>query len=345
MLSFVLAIVSLGVLIIIHEAGHFLVARLCGMRVDRFSIGFGPALGSFKRGETVYQIGWIPLGGFVQIAGLNPNDEGILADDPRSYPRRPVWQRLATIAAGPGTNYLFAALMMAGVYMAWGEPREGKLPLVGDVVDGKPAAKAGLQVGDEVISIDGQVVKHMNDVSRIIEQAEGRAVKIEVVRGGSGKSYTIQPEKSEGRWRIGIVIWPRKEFVAVPIGRAFIDGLVFPVRTTPIILESIGQMISGRQKVELAGPVGMVSQLRGELKHGPADGLWFIASISVALGLFNLLPLPALDGGRLIFLGYEGISRRKFPQLLEQRIHMVGILALLGLLLIITVFDIGRLIH
>src|SRR6476646_7902685 len=120
--AILLAILSLGVLIIVHERGHFLIARLSGMRVDRFSIGFGPKLFSFKRGETTYQIAAIPLGGFVQIAGLNPGEEGMTQDDPRAYPNRPVYQRLATIFAGPGTNYVFAALLMVFVYVTFGVP-------------------------------------------------------------------------------------------------------------------------------------------------------------------------------------------------------------------------------
>src|SRR4051812_25425655 len=126
-----LAILALGILIIVHEGGHFLIARASGMRVDRFSIGFGPQLFSFKRGETTYQIAAIPLGGFVQIAGLNPGEEGIESDDPRAYPNRSVWQRLATIFAGPGTNYVFAAAMMVFVYLIWGVPVPGRAPLIG----------------------------------------------------------------------------------------------------------------------------------------------------------------------------------------------------------------------
>src|SRR5262249_35417804 len=152
-LLIVLAIVALAVLIVVHEAGHMVVARLCGMRVDRFSIGFGPALIKFKRGETIYQISAIPFGGFVQIAGLNPNDDGILADDPRSSPNRPVYQRLLTIFAGPGTNYLFAAVMCAGVYLAIGEPKlTDDHPQVVQLDETKPAAAAGVQVNDEFVS-------------------------------------------------------------------------------------------------------------------------------------------------------------------------------------------------
>src|SRR4051812_17275503 len=129
-LFLVLAILALGLLIVVHEGGHYLVARLSGMRVDRFSIGFGPKLFSFKRGETLFQIAAIPLGGFVQIAGLNPGEEGIEADDPRAYPNRPVYQRLLTIFAGPATNYLFAALVMVVVHLAWGVAESGKIPVV-----------------------------------------------------------------------------------------------------------------------------------------------------------------------------------------------------------------------
>src|SRR5215471_15029365 len=127
-LTVAIAILALGILIIVHEGGHFVIARLSGMRVDRFSIGFGPKILSFKRGETTYQIAAIPLGGYVQIAGLNPGEENIAADDPRAYPNRPAWQRLATIFAGPGTNYLFAAILMVFVYIAFGVPVPGKAP-------------------------------------------------------------------------------------------------------------------------------------------------------------------------------------------------------------------------
>lgn len=345
MVSILLAIIALGVLIMIHEGGHFLVARLSGMRVDRFSIGFGPALLKLKRGETVYQVGAIPLGGFVQIAGLNPNEEGMLADDPRSYPKRPVYQRFLTIAAGPVTNYVFAAVWMGVVFMLFGEPGVGKLPVVEDLVTGKPAAASGMQLGDEVISIDARPVKKMEDVSQIIESAQGKPVVVAVLRGGTERSYTITPAQSDGHWRIGIQIMARQEWFPVPKGQAFVDGVVFPFRMTPVILHELGRLVKEFSPKRMSGPIGMVTQLRGNIKHGWADGLATIGAISVGLGLFNLLPLPALDGGRLIFLVYEGVSRRRFPQMIEQRIHTVGILALLGLLLVISVYDIIRLVH
>src|SRR5438105_373019 len=191
----VLAIVALGVLIIVHEGGHFLIARLSGMRVDRFSIGFGPKLFSFKRGETLYQIAAIPLGGFVQIAGLNPGEEGLATDDPRAYPNRPVWQRLLTIFAGPGTNYVFAALLMTGVYIAYGVPVPGRVPQVGGLRDGKPAAAAGLLLGDELVRIDGHKLDEISQVAPLIDGSQGKPVTIDILRDGQPKSLSVKPEK------------------------------------------------------------------------------------------------------------------------------------------------------
>jgi regulator of sigma E protease len=336
------AIVGLCVLIIVHEGGHFIVARLCGMRVDRFSIGFGPALVKFKRGDTIYQISAIPLGGFVQIAGLNPNDDGIMADDPRSYPNRPVYQRLLTIFAGPGTNYLFAAIMMSVIYIGFGVPVPGKMPMVIELVEGKPAAAAGIKLGDDVKSIDGRAVHELGDVAPIIDASGGRPVQVEVERDGEPQTFTVKPEQMDGKWRIGVVIHPREIFVKVPAGKAVVAGLVFPYEYTKAIFSSFAEIISHPSKAEFQGPIGIVRSMKGQMKRGPAEGLSFIAIISVYLGLFNLLPLPALDGGRLIFLVVEGFSRKRVNQRIEQTVHLVGMFALLGFMLYITVVkDLG----
>src|SRR6478672_8528734 len=191
-LPIAVAILALGILIIVHEGGHFLIARLSGMRVDRFSIGFGPTLLSFKRGETEYQIAAIPLGGFVQIAGLNPGEEGIASDDPRAYPNRPVWQRLATIFAGPGTNYVFAAVIMVAFYLIWGVPVEGKSPIVGDLKEGKPAAAAGLERGDEIVAINGSKITDTNQVAPAIAGSQGQPVTIDVLRYGQAMKIVVK---------------------------------------------------------------------------------------------------------------------------------------------------------
>lgn len=337
-----LAILALCVLIIVHEGGHFLVARLSGMRVDRFSVGFGPALFKLKRGETIYQIAAIPFGGFVQIAGLNPSDDGILADDPRAYGQRPVYQRLATIFAGPATNYVFAALMAVVLAATVGVPQEGKLPMVIELMDGKPAAKAGLQLGDEVVSIDGKKVKDLNDVAPIIDASQGREVSIVVLHEGEQKTFQVRPEKMGAKWRIGISIRPREIYVPVKWSAASAYGLAFPYYATRNFFHEIAERVKRDKDLDFTGPVGIVKQMKSQLARGPGDGLWMIAGISVLLGLFNLLPLPALDGGRMVFLAWEGIFRRRVNQRLEQTVHIVGMLSLLAFVIYITVWkDLG----
>jgi regulator of sigma E protease len=344
----ILAIVALGVLIIVHEGGHFLIARVSGMRVDRFSIGFGPTLLSFKRGETIYQIAWIPLGGFVQIAGLNPGEEGIAADDPRAYPNRPTWQRFATIFAGPGTNYLFAAVVMVCFYMIWGVPIDGHTPLVGGIKDGKPAATAGLELGDEIVAINGKKITDTQQVSPAVNSSNGEPVKIEIVRAGQPKTFVVKPEKVDNDWRIGIEIWPKEEYAPAPVGQTVKEGLLFPVRYSAFILHGFREIFAGRQKAEFSGPVGIVRVMQRQIAQGWKNALQIVAIISVYLGLFNLLPLPALDGGRLAFLSWELISRRRVNQRLEQTIHMVGMVVLLGFLVwVTTIHDLhlGKIFH
>ncbi len=341
-LHILLAIVALGVLIIVHEGGHFLIARLSGMRVDRFSIGFGPKIASFKRGETIYQIAAIPLGGFVQIAGLNPGEENIAAEDPRAYPNKPVWQRLATIFAGPGTNYIFAAILMIASNLLYGVQVPGKLPLVGGLMSGKPAAAAGLLPGDELTSIDGHKLDDYQQVSKLISGSQGKPVEIVVTRDGKPTTFNVTPVKdTDGEFRIGIEIMPKDEFQPSGAWRCVYEGLRFPVDYSRFILHNFREIFAGRQKAEFSGPVGIIKVMKNQIAHGLHATLWIIAVISVYLGLFNLLPLPALDGGRIVFLGWEAISRRRVNQRIENTVHMVGMLVLLGFLVYVTFGDVG----
>jgi regulator of sigma E protease len=334
--TILLAILALGILIIIHEGGHFLIARLSGMRVDRFSIGFGPKLWSFKRAETVYQIAAIPLGGFVQIAGLNPGEEGMAADDPRAYPNRPVWQRLATIFAGPGTNYVFAAIMMIVIYLIWGVPGAGKAPVVDGLIDGKPAAAAGFLEGDELVRIGGTQVKEVQDVAPLVNASNGQELAVDVLRDGKPLTLHVKAEKDGSDWRIGVQLGGREEWEPAPTSVRIKRALTYPFEYSAFILHSLGTTgFSGIIK-NGSGPVGIVKVMRKHIEHGPRYAFWIIAAISIYLGLFNLLPLPGLDGGRLVFLGWEAISRRKVNQRIEQTVHMVGVLMLLALIVVIT---------
>jgi regulator of sigma E protease len=326
-----IAIIALGVLIVIHEGGHFLVARLCGMRVDRFSIGFGPAIWKKKIGETQYQIAAIPLGGFVQIAGLNPGEEGIAPDDPRSYVNRPAWQRFAAILAGPATNYLFALLLITFTFLVFGVAVAQ--PTVGKLEPNKPAALAGLKVGDEIRAINGVAVYKHEQVPELIGASQGKPIPIEVLRDGATLTITVTPQLIDGQYRIGVAMGQREGWGKPPVGERLLAALYFPIERTQMIL---GGLVRVKSVDEFSGPVGIVGAMKSQIVLGVNYALWVVAVISVALGLFNLLPLPALDGGRLIFLLWEMISRRRVNLRVEQAVHTVGMFALLGFVVYVT---------
>ena len=204
MLSILLAILALGLLIVLHEGGHFVVARLCGMRVERFSIGFGPTLLGFKWRGTLFQIAPIPLGGFVQITGLNPNEE-FDKNDPLVYPNRPRWMRLLTIIAGPAANYLTAVVLMLFVLLAFG--MASKTQKIIEPVKGKPAEIAGLKANDVLVAANGQAVSADAPISDVIRGAAGAPVKIEILRDGRPMTFVVKPEHTaSGAYQVGISI-------------------------------------------------------------------------------------------------------------------------------------------
>lgn len=334
--TILLAILALGVLIIVHEGGHFLVARLSGMRVDRFSIGFGPVLWSVKRGETIYQIAAVPLGGYVQIAGLNPGEEGMNPDDPRAYPNRPVWQRLATIFAGPGTNYIFAVLLLLAMFFAWGVPGPGKSPIVADLVEGKPAAAAGFMPEDEIVAVSGKPVKDVADVLPLVNASQGKEISVDLRRAGKPLTLKVTPQLDGGEYRMGVQLDVTTVWEQVSAGARIERALIYPIEYSRFVLHTMAEGGFRNIVKHGSGPVGIVKEMRKRIENGPRQAFMVIALISIYLGLFNLLPLPGLDGGRLAFLGWEAISRRRVNQRIEATIHTVGVLSFLALIAFIT---------
>jgi regulator of sigma E protease len=337
---YLVAIVGLGLLIVLHEGGHFLVARLCGMKVERFSIGFGPTLIGFKRWGTLFQIAPIPLGGFVQITGMNPNEE-FDPKDPYVYPNRPTWMRFATIVAGPAANYLTAILLMLFTVLTFGTLTSTKTQRVLEPVPGKPAAAAGMQSGDILVEANGQPVSADAPISDIIRAGQGKPVTVKVLRDGQPLTFTVTPEKqSSGVYQIGIQIGPVNTRVPAGVGTALKEAVVYPYYTTLGILGGLYDMIRGRVHADLSGPIGITKQIAKAVKRGPDEFLGIIALLSVYLGLFNLLPLPALDGGRALFLAIESVTRRRVNPRLEATVHTVGRVVLLGVLVLVSFKDI-----
>jgi regulator of sigma E protease len=342
-----LAILALGVLVFVHEGGHYLVARWCGMRVDRFSIGLGPKLWSFQRGETEFQVSWIPFGGFVQIAGLNPGEEPESGNrtDPRLYPNRPAYQRLLTIFAGPLTNYIFAALIVACSYLAWGVPAAGKQPLVAGVEQNTPAATAGFEPGDELRTIDGHAVALVSDVPPIISATKGREFAIDVLRDGKPITLKAKAALDHGDYRVGIQLTAKEVRVPSSVGVALGAAVMFPYEYSRFIIHGFAEIFAGKQPLKLGGPPAILDAMRKQIALGFRSAVDIIAIISVYLGFFNLVPLPALDGGRLVFIVYEMIFRKPFNQRIEQAIHGYAMLGLLALIAVISMKDIVGFFH
>ena len=343
-------------LIVVHEGGHFIVARLCKMRVDKFSLGFGPALWKWQRGDTQFQISPIPFGGYVQINGMLIAEE-IDDDDPFAYPNRPVWQRFLTIFAGPGTNYLFAIVLALILYSIAGVETGTSWYEVRATSEGYDA-HGKLMVGDRLLSINGEPIYHFYERQRqpelttVVQTHKDAPLQLVVLRDGvefGPIAITARPDpdkadEEDSPYLLGVTmsfVYERRDsgFFA-SIGHA----LWFPVEQTRMIASGLYKVISGEEKGELTGPVGITSVIKESIKSGWVSAFELLMLLNVYLGLFNLFPLPALDGGRLVFLSYEMATRRRPNPKVEAAVHMVGIMALLLIMVLVTYKDIARLL-
>ena len=314
-----------------------LAARLCGMRVERFSVGFGNALVSFKRGGTIYQIAPIPLGGFVQITGMNPHEE-FDRNDPYVYPNRPRWMRFLVLFAGPAANYLTAMVICLVVFLAYG-PYTGTTT-VDEVVAGSAAQAVGLLPGDVVAAVGGKPVAKPSDVTAVVRGSGGSAVEVKIMRKGAPMTLQIAPRKDaqSGVYMIGVRFG--QERARGPVLDAVKEAVIWPIALSGMLLKNIWDLITRKIEGGLTGPLGIAKEMAGAAKQGLLKFLEILILISVALGVFNLLPLPGLDGGRIFFVGINSIRRRDMNPAVETKIHMVGIMLLLMLLVVVTFNDI-----
>jgi regulator of sigma E protease len=336
-MSILVAILGLALLIVLHEAGHFIAARLCGMRVERFSIGFGNALVSFKRGDTVYQIAPIPLGGFVQVTGMNPQEE-FDRSDPYVYPNRPRWMRFLVLVAGPAANYITAIVVGFMVLVSYGQYTG--TTTVDEVVPGSAAQSVGLQPGDIVAAIKGHPVSKPADVTQAVRSSGGQALDLKIVRNGSPVTVEIAPRKDAASdvYMIGVRFGQVR--ARIPLVSAVKDAFVMPISLSGMLLKNIWDLITRKIHGGLTGPLGIAKEMAGAARQGLLKFLEILILISVALGVFNLLPLPGLDGGRILFVGISSLRRRDVSPAVETKIHMVGIMVLLLVLVVVTFNDI-----
>ena len=330
--TFVLvAILGLALLMIVHETGHLLAARAFGMRVVRFSIGFGPPLWRYQaRGsETVYQVALIPFLAYVQIAGMNPFEEND-PDDKASYANASLVGRISAIFAGPLANYLFASVLFFAALIIGGKP----VPTTSVVVMDGPAKAAQMKKGDTILHIDGVQVTDWEQMRKLILARPNKPLDIEVLRGKEHLTLKVTPQLKDGGGKIGIS--PIEKQVPIGVREALSASVRLPFNVVEELVFGLSRIITLKDKPDFKGPVGIVRETSKAAERSTPEFLWFLAALSAYLGGFNLLPFPALDGGRLTFLAYEAVTRRKPNARVEANIHAFGLMLLIALITVVT---------
>jgi regulator of sigma E protease len=424
-------LVLIGVMILVHELGHYWAARWFDVRVEAFSFGFGPRLFGFRRGETDFRFSGVLFGGYVKMAGEQPSDEN--ANDPRAFLAKPRWQRLMIALAGPSMNLVLAVALLAGLFMVKFQKPPDVHAVVGHVFADSPAAKAGVRDGDRIIAIDGKenptwedvVIKevsgpnqplqvelerggrtfwttvtpsldaragvgyagwleqgeiqiaslapgapaeaaglHRGDVvisangqpirsqfrlQEIIRAGGGKPVELEYRREGQTLRVTVQPEfanpDGNGRWMIGVFLQPRMVFTKLGLAEAVTESLRQNLRSAGLVYEFLKRILEQRMSPKsLEGPIG-IARLSGEAaREGPAAFVALMSMVSLQLAIFNLLPIPILDGGMILLLTVEMLMRRDLSQSLKEAVLKLGFVFLMAVVVFVLYNDISKML-
>lgn len=331
-----LAILLLGILIIAHEFGHFIAARLCGIDVVEFSMGMGPLLLKKKdRKGTQFSVRLLPIGGYCQFRG-----EDEVGDDPRAFGRQKVWKRYVTVLSGPAMNFLIAVLVIVVYLSAMGiqtiVPKAAQLE--------ENAMQAGMMIGDEIIAVNGDAVTDTNMIAEAIGASGGNPVEIAVRRGGQELTLIIEPfyDEAENRYRIGITFDQERQRISLLESVPF--SISYNIESVKMIVDTLRNLIfKGEGADQVTGVVGTVYVIQDVTRQGGVDiYLNLLAMISVNLGVMNLLPIPGLDGSRLLFLAVEAVRRKPVKPEIEGAIHAAGFVLLMALTVLLTYQDVLR---
>ena len=339
MLTVLACIFVFGILVTVHEFGHFITAKLTGMKVEEFSIGFGPKIYQQQEGETLYSLRMLPLGGYNKIAGMDPEDP---EDLERGFNSKPVASRMLVILAGTLMNFLLPVLIFFGIFLAYGMEVPQNTPVLGQIVEGYPAAQSGLKEGDRVISINGQPVSQWPDIRTRLADAGTNPVPFEIQRDKDKLTVTVTPvlNPETGQPFIGVVSSLKK--VQLTPWQAAVSSVTATKNIIKNMYASLYHMVTGKTKAELSGPVG-VAKMAGQVAHKGFDMLLqFTAMLSLNLAIINLLPLPALDGGHFLILLIEAITGHKLGKTAMQNIQKVGVVMILAITIFATFKDLTR---
>ncbi len=349
-INIVSVVVLLGVLIFAHELGHFLMAKRAGVGVLKFSLGFGPRIIGKKIGETEYLLSLIPLGGYVKLLGESPGEEMSAAEEKRSFLKQPVLKRIGIVAAGPVFNILLALLIFTVVNMIG-------LPVltseIGDLQPGSAAIEAGLKAGDTITGIDGTAVKKWDEISEIISGSQGKPLVLTVRREGASREVNVTPRRMKttnlfgeavDSYKIGISPAPRTVIERLGPLSALGTGISQTWKISKLTVISIVKMFQGVVSPKtLGGPI-MIAQIAGaQVREGIVPFILFMALLSINLAVLNLLPVPVLDGGHLLFYGIELVTGHEVSLRWREMAQQIGFVLLILLMIFVFMLDIERL--
>jgi regulator of sigma E protease len=338
------AVIGLGLLIVFHEFGHFIVAKMCGVGVITFSVGFGPKLWVKKKGETEYALSAFPLGGYVKMVGEDPDEDVSQVDLKKSFARKSLVKRIAIVAAGPGFNLLLAVFLLMLVFVFYGVPVMSTQ--VSGVESGSPAERAGIMKADRIVAIDGRPVSGWDELSGAIKNSGGKPLNLQIRRDKEIINVTVQPIIKEGRtifgerkddWMIGIgsQVTIEKGQPGLAIVKAFYQTYDYSKLTLLAFYKMLVGEVSPRN---IGGPI-LIAQMAGQqAQEGIGSFLAFLAVLSINLGVLNLLPVPVLDGGHLLFFLVEAVMRKPVSVKVREMAQQVGI-CLLALLMVYAFYN------
>jgi len=353
-------ILILSVLVLIHELGHFLVAKKLGIKVEEFGFGFPPKVFGKKIGETIYSINLLPVGGFVKLYGEDAAGGGSIKKSAssqkqvassqlkRAFFARPVWQRFTVVIAGVVMNFILAVVLISYLFGVQGVAIPTKQIHVTEILRNSPAEKSGIKLNDVIASINGQKITLTQDFIKEVKADQGKEIRLGILRNKENILVTLVPRKiyPKGEGPVGVGI-SNIEIKKYKWYEAPFFGTLEALKFSWMIVAGLSQMVfdlivHGTKPQGVAGPVG-VAQLTGQaVSYGVNATLWFIALLSINLAVLNVLPIPALDGGRLFFIIIEAVTSKKVNPKYESLSHAVGLAVLLGLMALITVFDVMR---
>ena len=336
LLSIVGALLVLTVLVFVHELGHFYAGKKLGFRIDEFAIGMGPVVCSKEKNGTRFAIRALPIGGLCAFHG---EDEGV--SDPECFNAQPVWKRMIVVLAGPFMNILLAVVLAVIILMTYGK----YMPMINDfTAENTPAEAAGIQVGDIITEIDGKSITYYAECTDYIQQADPARIVVTVRRDGMDVTLTAHDiyDSESGSNRLGIYISPER------LRYGFFEAVANSVQYTCYIVKEMFRVLGGLftgsvTSDDVAGPVGTISIIGQAVRAGFEVVLRLGVLISINLGIMNILPIPALDGGRFLFMVIEAVRGKPIPPEKEGMIHMAGLVLLFGLMILLTVMDVRKL--